>query len=232
MIRFTPLGDRAVTVTLGDTIDEATHARVRATVGQLDRRPPRGLIEQVPAYASVAVHYDPRMIDVAPNEMPYDAFVASLRTALSDLPHVALPAPRVVDIPVCYGGALGPDLDEVARQHSLTADDVVRLHTSVDYLVYMIGFLPGFGYLGGLPEQLVTPRRATPRTVVPAGSVGIGGNQTGVYSLDSPGGWNLIGRTPLQMFNVDREPPSLLAAGDHVRFRAITPDELERYAER
>src|SRR5205085_6074087 len=120
----------------------------------------------------------------------------------------------------------GPDLDQVARQHGLSADDVVRLHTGATYRVYMLGFAPGFAYLGGLPEALATPRRAEPRTVVPAGSVGIGGSQTGIYPLASPGGWQLIGRTPVRLFDAGHQPPTLLAVGDVVKFQPIAPNEF------
>ena len=140
-----------------------------------------------------------------------------------------LPPPRLVEIPVCYGGELGPDLDDVARQHQITAQDVIDLHSGAVYLVYMVGFMPGFAYMGGLPAQLATPRRATPRTAVPAGTVGIGGSQTGVYPLESPGGWNLIGRTPVKVFEIAREPATLLTTGDRARFVPISARDFERW---
>jgi len=150
-----------------------------------------------------------------------------LRERLTGLAVEALDAPRVVEIPVCYGGDLGPDLDDVARMHELSPDEVVRLHSAAEYLVYMIGFMPGFAYLGGLPERIATPRRKTPRTAVPAGTVGIGGRQTGVYPLVSPGGWNLIGRTPVKIFDIARAEPTLLGTGDRVRFRPMTRAEFD-----
>ena len=190
------------------------------------------MIELVPAFASVAVHYDPaHVLDTTPGERrqsAYDRFAATMHSALDDLSDSALPAPREVKIPVCYGGQYGPDLDDVATAHDLTSDEVVRLHSGATYAVYMLGFAPGFAYLGGLPEAIATPRRPEPRTSVPAGSVGIGGSQTGVYPLVSPGGWQLIGRTPLQLFVARRDPPALLAAGDRVRFTPITPEEFQR----
>lgn len=190
------------------------------------------MLELVPAFASVAVHYDPaRVPDAAhgePGHSPYERFGAAVNRVLAELEEGLFPAAHEVTIPVCYGGAYGPDLDDVAQAHGLTAEEVVRQHSGAAYSVYMLGFAPGFAYLGGLPEAIATPRRPEPRMAVPAGSVGIGGNQTGVYPLVSPGGWNLIGRTPVRMFDARRNPPSLLAAGDSVRFTPITPDEFQR----
>ena len=219
---FSPLGDHAVTITLGDSIDEATNRRVRAISAALDSRGVAGVVDQVPAFASLVVHYDPERVGGDPTEPPYERFVNALTELLAHVGDNELPPPRTKDIPVCYGGELGPDIEDVARQHALEASDVIRIHTAGSYLVYMVGFMPGFAYLGGLDERLVTPRRSSPRTAVPAGTVGIGGQQTGVYPLVSPGGWNLIGRTPLRIFDVAREEPALLATGDRVRFHAIS----------
>lgn len=222
-----PLGDRALLIRLGDAIDEATHRLVRAVSARLSERPVDGMIEIVPAFASVAVHYEPSRVPNGRHRgSPYARFAAAVETALSNLAGETLPPARTVEIPVCYGADYGPDLGEVARQHGLTADEVVGLHTGATYRVYMLGFAPGFAYLGGLPDEIATPRRAEPRTSVPAGSVGIGGSQTGIYPLASPGGWQLIGRTSLRLFDAGREPPTLLSMGDVVRFRAVAPDEL------
>jgi inhibitor of KinA len=229
-MRVSPLGDRALIIHLGDGIDEATHRLVRAVCARLTERPVSGTIELVPAFASVAVHYEPTPPNGERQGSPYEQFAADIERALRDLDEGELPAPRRVEIPVCYGGELGPDLEEVARQHGLGADDVVRLHTGATYRVYMLGFAPGFAYMGGLPEAIVTPRRAEPRTAVPAGTVGIGGSQTGVYPLPLPGGWQLIGRTPLRLFDVRREPPTLLSVGNVVTFRAIGPNEFQALA--
>lgn len=231
-MRFAPLGDRAVMITLGATIDEATHRLVRSAAARIDRNPPTGFVDQVPAFTSIAVHYDPLIAARGARRSPYARVVDELTAALRGLTAEQLPPAKVVEIPVCYGGALGPDLDDVARAHGMTADDVVRVHTGGDYLVYMVGFMPGFAYLGGLPAKLATPRRTTPRTVVPAGTVGIGGSQTGVYPLDSPGGWNLIGKTPLAVFDIARAEPALLSTGDRVRFRAITDAQFRNWSER
>ena len=229
-MRLVPLGDRALLIQLGSTIDDATHRRVRAVSARLGSRPLPGLIEVVPAFASVAVHYDPARV---PNDAhargaarpPYVRFAEAVEAALVDLGDEPLPAPRTVEIPVRYGGDEGPDLSLVADAHGLSPDEVIRLHTGATYRVYMLGFAPGFAYLGGLPELLVTPRRVEPRTAVPAGSIGIGGSQTGVYPLVIPGGWQLIGRTPLALFDPRRDPPTLLTIGDVVCFRAVAPNE-------
>jgi inhibitor of KinA len=230
-MEFSPLGDCAILITLGDSIDEATHKRVRAVTARLDAHPLHGVVDRVPAFASVVVHYEPRLVTGDDEKSPYDRMVAGLDELLSDTRDDPLPEPPLVEIPVCYGGELGPDLADVAARHGMKAAEVVQLHASADYRVYMVGFMPGFAYLGGLPEQIATPRRQTPRTAVPAGTVGIGGRQTGVYPLVSPGGWNLIGRTPLRMFDVSRAEPTLLSTGDRVRFRSMTTEEFRDWNE-
>ena len=227
-MQFSPLGDQALTITLGNSIDEATHRRVRAVVARLDRERPTGLIDLVPAFVSIAVHYDPAKVG---GNSPHESMVATLSALLRDVGDEALPPARVVEIPVCYGGDLGPDLGDVAARHGISEDDVVQIHSDGEYLVYMVGFMPGFAYLGGLSERIVTPRRSSPRKAVPAGTVGIGGQQTGVYPMISPGGWNLIGRTPRAIFDIGRAEPSLLATGDRVRFRPITRDEFNAWRE-
>jgi inhibitor of KinA len=228
-MRLSPLGDRALRIEVGSTIDEETHRRVRAVCARLASRIVPGTIELVPAFASVTVFYDPLHVPESAGRgdvSAYARFAALVTDALTELDAAPLPPPRAVEIPVCYGGEYGPDLEDVARQHDVSAEEVVRIHTAGDYLVYMLGFAPGFAYLGGLSPRIATPRRAEPRTMVPAGSVGIGGDQTGVYPLASPGGWQLIGRTPLVLFDAARTPAALLAAGDRVRFRAIAPNEF------
>ena len=226
-LQFAPLGDSAVIITLGDAIDERTHRLVRAASSRIRSDPPPGFVDLVPAFVSIVVHYDPIVAARDSDGKPHDRVVAFLRDRLADLAVGEIAAPRLVEIPVCYGGDLGPDLDDVARAHGITPDEVVALHAGAEYLVYMIGFMPGFAYLGGLPERIATPRRQTPRTAVPAGTVGIGGRQTGVYPLVSPGGWNLIGRTPVKIFDITRDEPTLLFTGDRVRFRPMSRAEFE-----
>lgn len=228
LVNFSPLGDRAVVIQLGASIDEATHRLVRAVCARLDETPIPGLVEYVPAFASVTIHYDPPRVATAGDDAsPHARIVEALRAALANMSEHRLPPAPVVEIPVCYGGDLGPDLQDVARAHDLSLDDVVAIHAGGEYLVYMVGFMPGFAYLGGLSERIATPRRPVPRTVVPAGTVGIGGSQTGVYPLESPGGWNLIGRTPQRMFLPEKEPPTRLEIGDRVRFRPISRAEYD-----
>ena len=225
-MRIEPLGDRALLVHLGDTIDATTLERVRVGRARVAALP--GVRDVVAGYATLAVHYDPRTVADAARDVasPHAAMAAAVERALAGDAGRAADAPQQVEIAVRYGGVHGPDLEDVARHHGIDADEVVARHVAGSYVVHMIGFVPGFPYLGGLDPRLATPRRATPRTLVPAGSVGIGGAQTGVYPIASPGGWQLIGRTPLRLFDARREPPALLRVGDTVRFRAIGDAEL------
>ncbi|MSU50499.1 MAG: 5-oxoprolinase subunit PxpB [Opitutus sp.] len=221
IMTISPLGDSAVVIVLGENVDPAIAARVRAIALEIERHPPNGVVDVVPAFASVAVFFDPARaaaFDVMRLEL--EALIARANAAVGAVEI------RTIEIPVRYGGESGPDLATVAAHTKLSASDVIALHEGGDYLVHAIGFAPGFPYLGGLPPELATPRRATPRPRVPAGSVGIGGIQTGVYSLATPGGWNLIGCTPLRLFDAARPAPALLHAGDRVKFRAISASEF------
>lgn len=226
-MRIDPLGDRALLVTIGADISPATFSSVHRSLAQLRAAQLAGITDIVPAFTSVAVHYDPALVRHSSDVSPFESLARDVEACLS-APHEAHDPPaRLVEIPVCYGGAFGPDLEELAAAHGITSDEVIRLHSGREYLVYMLGFMPGFAYLGGLAPELVTPRRSEPRTHVPAGSVGIGGEQTGVYPLESPGGWHLIGKTPSRMFRPEHDPPALLAMGDRVRFRPISQAEFE-----
>jgi KipI family sensor histidine kinase inhibitor len=218
VIRHT--SDHSLLVVFGDEISLEAHGQVRRLLHLLEADPPAGILNLHPAYASLLVSYDPRQVERAVLEREVAARLASSAGG-------ALPEPRLVEIPVCYGGEFGPDLSEVASAAGLAPDDVVKEHASGDYLVYFLGFSPGFPYLGGMSERIAAPRRATPRKRVPPGSVAIGGSQTGIYPLSSPGGWQLIGRTPLELFDPARRPPSLLATGDRVRFVSTAPAEFE-----
>jgi len=186
----------------------------------LESEPIAGIVNLHPAYCSVLVKFDPL-------KWRHEDLEKELRKYLGRLDNVKLPAPRQVEVPVCYGGEFGPDLEDVASVHGMTPGRVVELHTSATYLVFFLGFVPGFAYLGELPEELVTPRLPTPRKKVPAGSVGIAGNQTGVYPFETPGGWRLLGRTPLSIFRTERKDLSLLSIGDRVRFVTVS---RERFA--
>lgn len=233
-----PLGDRAIIVRLGERPDE-TFQRIVTLIAYLDDHPLPGQVEVVPGYTSVAIYYEPAEIEplieaadrLAPVEFPcpYDYVRDRLLDILRTLDARDAPPAREVEIPVCYGGDCGPDLEDVARLNGLTAQEVVEIHSSASYVVHMIGFAPGFPYLGGMDPRIAAPRRDAPRPSVPAGSVGIAGVQTGVYPIETPGGWNVIGRTPLKLFQPERDPPSLLRAGDIVRFRPISKEAYARW---
>jgi inhibitor of KinA len=224
-MKLEPLGDSAVIATLGTGIDEATLASVLSFAASIASAKRPGITDVVPAYATVTAFYDPALFSEPPGDA-YDAVCRFLKSCGAGVARAAPAAGNTVEIPVCYGGAFGPDLAAVAAHCGLSAAEVVSRHSGADYLVHAIGFTPGFPYLGGLPDALRTPRRETPRHRVPAGSVGIGGSQTGVYPVDSPGGWHIVGRTSVALFSPQRKPASLLRPGDRVRFRAISEGEL------
>jgi KipI family sensor histidine kinase inhibitor len=226
-IQFEALAEDALLLRFGERIDIELNARVQAAAACLRRRLPG--LECVPAYASLLLRFDPLHWTGSNGERPHQQVQAAACAALDERePAIAIPRERV--IPVCYGGEYGPDLASVATLCGLDADTVIARHTSADYRVAMLGFAPGFPYLLGLDPQLVVPRRADPRQRVPAGSVAIGGSQTGIYPDALPGGWQLIGRTPWRLFDVTADQPSLLAAGDRVRFRAIDADSFRELA--
>ena len=213
-----PLGDAAFIVRVGDSLGEVLTAARKLTAAEMS-----GVEEIVPAFASIGVFF----------RSPPDPVLAEtqIREALRGRARgvARLTKPRLVEIPVCYESDCGPDLAAVAEHCRVSPDEVIKQHTRARYEVRCVGFTPGFPYLAGLPPQLAMPRRSTPRTAVPAGSVAIGGAQTGIYPLSSPGGWNIIGRTPRRLFDPEREPAALLQPGDRVRFRAISATELERW---
>ena len=211
MNRIAPLGDSAVLVGFGDDIDLATNLRVHALDAQLQAALLPGVIETVPAYATLLIHYDQLRLD-------YDAVAQWLRAALASQQQTLQRTPRQINVPVRYGGEYGPDLASVADYHHASEAEIIRLHSGREYTVFMMGFTPGFPYMGKLDDALATSRLETPRTRVPAGSVGIAGLQTGIYPIESPGGWRLIGRTSLSLFNLASSEPFVFAPGDRVRF--------------
>jgi inhibitor of KinA len=218
--RFERSSDQSLLVYFGQQITLNANEQVRRLLRLIELEPVAGVRNLHPAYCSLLVKFDAL-------KLQHEELEEILRGYLGRLEKVALPEPRQMEIPVCYGSEYGPDLDDVAALHGLTAAQVIELHASNTYLVYFLGFAPGFAYLGELPEALATPRLATPRRRVPAGSVGIAGNQTGVYPFETPGGWRLLGRTPLAMFRADRDGLSLLSIGDRVRFMPVS---RERFA--
>lgn len=227
-----PMGDTAVVVEFGQKIDTHTHHRVRALAQYLDKYPLPGMVEYIPAYTTVTVIFDLLELQAQTSgETIFSATKELITEAIGKLGKETSPAARTVVIPVCYGGDCGPDLAYVAGYHGITPEEVIMRHSAGDYIVYMLGFAPGFSYLGGLPEELATPRRPTPRLAIPAGSVGIAGKQTGVYPIESPAGWQIIGRTPRHLFQPQANPPALLRAGDIVRFRPITDAEYVSWEE-
>ena len=209
--RCLPAGDQAVLVELGDSISPTLNLQVRRFCAAVQRAAIPGIVDLHPAYASVLIRFDPL-------RLRRQALLARVAQALAELDVVELPPARRIELPVCYGGRAGPDLEHVAAHSGLSPAEVVEQHAAATYLVYFLGFAPGFAYLGGLPAVLQTPRLATPRPLVPAGSVGIAGRQTGVYPLTIPGGWRLIGQTPRVLFDPLRTPRALLQPGDEVRF--------------
>lgn len=221
--RFLLAGDSALAIEFGDEISEEVNRRVHTLAYAMEKNPLPGLGEAVPTYRSLLIHYDPLRLSC----QEVKAFVSNV---LQKCKEVLLPEPRVVEVPVVYGREFGPDIEFVAEHNGLSVEEVIRLHSGVTYTVYMLGFTPGFTYLGGLPEALATPRLPTPRKLVPAGAVGIAGTQTGVYPITTPGGWRLIGRTPLKLFEPTRDPPVLLRPGDKLRFVPISEEEFKVYS--
>ena len=217
--RVLPCGDRAVTVEFGKSIDPDLNRKVQLLSRQIKSKPFPGLIDLIPSYRSLLIQYDPGLCS-------YEELLSLIEGRLASSGEIQDREFRLVEIPVCYGMDFGPDLEEVAAGHGISSEEVIRLHAMPIYQVYLIGFTPGFPFLGGLDPRLFTPRKKTPRKCVPAGSVGLAGQQTGIYSLDSPGGWQLIGRTPVKLFDLNREDPFFLKPGDQVRFRPIGPDEF------
>ena len=220
--KFFPAGDMALVAELGDAISPEINRKVRSLTDALEQDSIPGVFDFLPTYRSVLVYYDPIIIGSA-----------EVQTAIAELlesaGEVDSGARHIVHIPTLYGGDMGPDLEFVAQHSGIDEQEVIRIHSGADYLVYMMGFSPGFAYLGGLDERLATPRLQSPRTEIPAGAVGIAETQTGVYPVASPGGWQLIGRTPLRLFDPNRDQPVLLGAGDYVRFVPITSQEEYLY---
>lgn len=220
-VQFLTCGDCAVTVAFAQEISEATNRKIRYLAAKIEGAGLRGVRETVPTFCSLTVYYDPLVLPRKRLEKQILRLLASYRES-------GPAGKRVFRIPVCYEGEYAPDMAEVCRLTGLTKEQVISLHSSVDYLIYMLGFLPGFPYLGGMAEALAVPRLDSPRTAIPPGAVGIGGKQTGIYPLASPGGWRLIGRTPVKLYDPQRQEPILYRAGDYIRFYPISPAEFSQ----
>lgn len=218
-MRILTVGDCAVSVEFGQEISLEINHKVMALKMVLEQKPIRGIVELIPAYCSLLIQYDPM-------DLRYGQLRDRLEALVTQLDEVEMPPKQVVEIPVAYGGEYGPDLGEVARAHNISEEDVIKLHSEPEYPIYMLGFVAGFPYLGGMNKAIATPRKKSPRLKIEAGSVGIAGEQTGIYSVESPGGWQIIGRTPLKLYDVNRNEPVLLKAGQYIKFKPITKEEF------
>ncbi|WP_423230408.1 5-oxoprolinase subunit PxpB [Clostridium beijerinckii] len=226
--KISQISETAALVEFGRKISEDINKKVRTFCTYLDEKPFYGMVEYVPAFTSVSVIYNP--LDMK-SESPYEVVKVILDNIISKLDFSLEDEEHIVEIPVCYGGEFGQDIEQVAKINNITVDEVIKIHSEGKYLVYMIGFAPGFPYLGGMSEKIAAPRRESPRTAIPAGSVGIAGMQTGVYPIETPGGWQLIGKTPLKLFDLKRNSKSLLKAGDIVKFYPISYEEYVQLKE-
>jgi inhibitor of KinA len=222
--RIVAAGDAALVVEFAHRVDPDINARLILMSDELRRRAGTAVRDVVVGYVTLTVYFDPLHVDMA----WLDGEIRDIaRRVPADLPEPG----RLIDVPVCYGGELGPDLGEVSNTCGCSEADVVELHTSVEYRVFVVGFVPGFAYMGVVNERLALPRRATPRTKVPPGSVAIAAGQTGIYPIETPGGWHILGRTPLRPFDPRRAEPALFTPGDRVRFHVIDRETFERMAE-
>lgn len=217
-IKYLLAGDRAVVMEFGNEISKEINAKIRNVVKSVDEAKIDGIEELLPTYRSLMIVYDPLKIE-------YSQLITTLDLIASKKMEKQEDKIKIVEFPTLYGGEYGPDINFVAEHNNITVDEVIKIHTGTDYLVYMMGFTPGFTYLGGMSDRIATPRLASPRTKIPAGSVGIAGAQTGMYPSETPGGWQLIGRTPLKLYDPAKEPPVMLSAGDYVRY--VSVDEQE-----
>lgn len=219
---ISPVGDRAISIDFGQVIDPIINRHIRQTIERIKELQLDGIIELVPTYCALLVEYDAMLYS-------YSEICNIIEPTLEEgMANTTNELVTVVEVPTVYGGEFGPDLSFVATHNHLSEDEVVSIHSGTDYLVYMLGFIPGFTYLGGMDLRIATPRLSSPRTLIPAGSVGIAGEQTGTYPSDSPGGWQIIGRTPVTMYDMSKAQAALLKAGDYVRYVPIDESEFHR----
>ena len=223
-IRILTAGDSSLLIEFGKEISPEINQKISATVQMMREQHIEGVVDTIPAFCSLLINYDPRVVS-------YEDLKERMQNLVKLDAKTGETKKKVFEIPVCYGGEYGPDIASIAKHAGLTEEEVIQIHSSRDYLIYMLGFLPGFCYLGGLDERIHTPRLANPRIKINAGSVGIGGSQTGIYPLDSPGGWQLMGMTPVKTYDPDREVPILVEAGDYIRFVPIDEAEFKRIKE-
>lgn len=219
---ISPVGDRAISIDFGQVIDPTINRHIRQTIERIKELQLDGIIELVPTYCALLVEYDAMLYSYSDI---CNIIEPTLEEGMTDTTNELV---TVVEVPTVYGGEFGPDLSFVASHNHLSEDEVISIHSGTDYLVYMLGFIPGFSYLGGMDSRIATPRLSSPRTVIPAGSVGIAGEQTGTYPSDSPGGWQIIGRTPVTMYDMSKAQAALLKAGDYVRYVPIDESEFHR----
>ena len=219
---ISPVGDRAISIDFGQVIDPKINRYIRQTIERIKELQLEGIIELVPTYCALLVEYDTMRYS-------YSEICNIIEPTLDEgMTNTTNELVTVVEVPTVYGGEFGPDLSFVASHNHLSEDEVISIHSGTDYLVYMLGFIPGFTYLGGMDPRIATPRLSSPRTLIPAGSVGIAGEQTGTYPSDSPGGWQIIGRTPVTMYDMSKAQAALLNAGDYVRYVPIDESEFHR----
>ena len=217
-------GDSALNMEFGNEISEEINKKIRAVTTLIEAEKISGINEVVPTYRSLMIHYNPLIIQ-------YEELINTLKGMEDNINNIELPSPEIIEVPVLYGARYGLDIENVAKHNNLTVEDVIKIHTSGEYLIYMLGFTPGFPYLGGMDKRIATPRLQSPRTKIPAGSVGIAGEQTGIYPVQSPGGWQLIGSTPIDIFNPGRENPILLKSGNYIVFKSIDEEEYIKIKE-
>ena len=225
-----PLGDNAILIDFGNELNESINQKVFAIFRKIKDQNMQGVLDVVPAYSSLTIHYDMmKIFEKAGGRAVFDFITDQVKKIIEDNTEISFEENRKISIPVCYDKEFGIDLSYLANEKKLSIEEVIHLHTTKVYRVYMIGFLPGFAYMGEVDQKIQIPRKENPRTQIEAGSVGIAGEQTGIYPLQSPGGWQIIGRTPLQLFNKEKTEPVLLQPGDQIKFYSISKHEFRNY---